>query len=149
MIAKHDITIGVVRNKRLVHRKDAAVYRNTGPVFALVADPKTGREWKWKESDQPGLLDFLRQFVRTWHKPAVVGTQTTRGRSRGGAKTAEINRIKAKSENAKLLAAAGSIIRANPKIKKAELARMLEERGHGGRFAIEKKLPVRKNQRGT
>ena len=80
---KHDITIGIVRNTRRVRRNGVVVRRVTGPVFAVVADPNTGREWKWDERDQPGLYDFLRDFIRRWRPLAHTGYKQRSGGRKG------------------------------------------------------------------
>ena len=67
-----------------------------------------------------------------------------RGQSSGGKKTAEARKRDARTREDKLRAAAHSIISINPGLSKAALARILAERGYGGKTAIKKKLPKRR-----
>lgn len=52
--------------------------------IAGVQDPATGREWRWREQDQSGLADFLRETIfKGWHPIALHGTKMRMGRKVG------------------------------------------------------------------
>jgi hypothetical protein len=42
-------------------------------LYRGIRDPQSGREWEWRESDFPGLADFLMDVVLGWHPYASKG----------------------------------------------------------------------------
>lgn len=90
------------------------------------------------------LLDLLDEQA-AMARVAVTVAQAdleTDARRRSGAGSAALTQQRAAARrDAEILKAARAILKDEPQIKGAALAAMLADRGHGGRYAIEKKLP--------
>ncbi|MHB8494799.1 MAG: hypothetical protein ACYC9Z_16395 [Casimicrobiaceae bacterium] len=101
-------------------------------VRACIGMRESGGDAHW--------LDLLEHAIYEADADKVLGTDQRARVRAGGAKTAATRQKEALARDKELKGAAEKLRTQNPRLSRADLARLLADRGHGGAAAIRKKL---------
>lgn len=111
-------------------------------VWALDVDGK--RISQWREVDAPGLGDWFATIYARYHGAWHVA-QTQLGivtkNKRGGDAAGSDRKDEAKANDRALATIALRILKEEGPMSNSALAQLMDDRGHGGRESLRKKLP--------
>ena len=105
-----------------------------------IRDDDTGRTWTWRESDQPGLSDFLACWLMTWHPFAFHGWKRKEENKAGGRAAAVARKANVAMRDAELHREIRQYLANDKTLSNANVANILETRGFGDAETIRKKV---------